>query len=69
MRKAETHETHRKVPMISGQSKGPVLMWICPYASCGNVTYTYVRGDGAPICVGGLEWSFSTVPFPGEASA
>lgn len=57
---AEQHAPHPPVEMRSGQSSGPVKMWVCHEIRCHEVTYTYGASLEAPICRGGAMWSFTT---------
>lgn len=56
---AEKRLPHLPTPMRSGNSKGPVKMWVCDLPMCGGVEYTYSSRQ-TPVCEGGARWSFST---------
>ena len=60
MSKAEARAPHFKTTMMSGNSRGPVKMWVCPNGRCGEVVYTYGASLEAPECFGGVMWSFTT---------
>ena len=57
---AETHAPHAPTEMISGNSRGPVKMWLCTRVRCHMVEYTYGEKMTPPTCYGGAQWSFST---------
>ncbi len=57
---AEKRQPHPPREMRSGNSKGPVKMWVCNELWCEGVAYTYVPPHTPPICHGGLKWSFMT---------
>jgi hypothetical protein len=57
---AEKRRPHAPSEMRSGNSKGPVKMWICHEKWCGEVQYTYGGNLAPPSCDGGARWSFST---------
>lgn len=60
LRRAETHDPHRTVEMIAAVDRPPILMWVCPVGRCRTYRYTYHASDPAPLCSGGLPWSFQT---------
>jgi hypothetical protein len=60
LRRAETRRPHKRLLMRSGQSKGPIKMWVCNQPYCESYTYTYTS-HATPYCEGGLPWSFETV--------
>ena len=57
---AEKRRPHPPTEMHSGNSMGPVKMWICFEHRCGEIQYTYGANDAPPTCFGGLQWSFTT---------
>ena len=61
LRRAETREPHTTLLMTSGNSKGPIVLWLCPHPKCGRTAYSYVPGDAPPLCSGGYAFSFTTV--------
>lgn len=58
--RAEARAPHPPTAMMSGNTRGPVAMWCCAWAGCGEVRYTYQPGAEAPTCGGGMYWSFVT---------
>ena len=59
-RRAETHDSHKTIPMIAGNDRGPIRTWCCPIRKCGNYAYSYSAPHETPLCGGGFKWSFST---------
>ena len=57
---AEKRRAHPPSKMLSGSSRGPSQMWICAEPRCGEIRYTYTEGSSAPVCFGGMKWSFVT---------
>lgn len=57
--KAETKQAHPPLLMRSGQSHGPIRMWVCNEPFCESYEYTY-GSHATPTCFGGLAWSFQT---------
>lgn len=57
---AEKRRPHPPTTMKSGNSKGPVKMWICTRKWCESVEYTYGHALTPPTCFGGAAWSFTT---------
>lgn len=66
--RAERREPHDPAEMHSGSSKGPVKMWVCPEPGCGAHDFTYGEYV-APVCSGGVPWSFSTIAPYSDAGA
>lgn len=62
--RVEARRAHEPTPMRSGQSTGPIRMWVCDRPKCGEVAWTYVAPHTPPICAGGALFSFRTsAPF------
>lgn len=60
--KAEARAPHEPTLMQSGNSRGPIKMWICTRHRCNEIRYTYDLEP--PVCLGGAKWSFTTqTPF------
>jgi hypothetical protein len=57
---AERRSAHPPSMMLSGSSKGPMKMWVCGEARCGEVTHTRADETRTPVCFGGMKWSFVT---------
>lgn len=58
---AEKRAPHVPTEMISGNSKGPIKMWLCSRPGCDSIEYQYnARSNVTPICGGGMRWSFLT---------
>lgn len=57
---AEKRRPHPPIPMKSGNSKGPIKMWVCHEVHCQQIEYSYVAPHRPPICTGGARWSFTT---------
>ena len=57
---AEKRLPHPPIPMRSGNSHGPIKMWVCNQPFCEGIEYTYKAPHTPPICFGGMKWSFST---------
>jgi len=61
--RVEAKEPHRPEEMRSGNSVGPIRMWICAVPKCNQYSYTY-SSHQTPVCEGGMKWSFlTTLPF------
>lgn len=58
--RAEARRPHEPTPMLSGNSRGPIQTWVCGWAHCNEVRYTYREGSAAPVCEGGFYFSFVT---------
>ena len=56
----ERREAHEPTLMRSGNSKGPVKMYVCDRPRCGEYAYTYTASAGTPVCHGGALFSFVT---------
>ena len=56
----ERREAHEPTLMRSGNSKGPVKMYVCDRPRCGGYAYTYTASAGTPVCHGGALFSFVT---------
>ena len=57
-KKIEKLVPHRPEAMRSGESTGPLKMWICNVPGCGRIERTITLDP--PVCEGGYPWSFST---------
>lgn len=57
--RAEARAPHPPTRMLSGNSRGPVKMWICSMPKCNATEYTYSSHE-TPTCFGGMKWSFTT---------
>lgn len=55
----ENRAEHEPTKMLSLNSKGPLWTWACTRWRCGEQASTLSGGE-APLCYGGLKWSFST---------
>jgi hypothetical protein len=67
LRRAETHEPHAPISMMTIVDRGPILMYGCVLTKCKNTSFVYVKGDPIPTCRGGYAFSFSTTTkFDGE---
>ena len=62
LRRAETHDPHPPISMITLVDRGPIIMHGCVLDKCGNTRTHYGAWDNgpAPVCRGGFAWSFST---------
>ena len=61
--RAEARRYHEPVEMRSGNSRGPVKMFVCDMPNCGGIAYVYGEKPGLPVCLGGAMWSFKTSFF------
>ncbi len=62
--RVEAKEPHYPTEMRSGNSQGPIKMWVCGIPGCNSYEYTYSSPHGPPECLGGMKWSFLTsLPF------
>lgn len=66
--RAEARRPHEPTLMMSAVSRGPVQTWVCGWAHCGEVRYTYREGSKAPMCSGGAYFSFVTAGAPFDPS-
>jgi hypothetical protein len=57
---AEKRQPHAPRQMRSGNSKGPIHMWVCNELWCEAVEYTYTEPHTPPVCFGGMRWSYRT---------
>lgn len=55
----ENRSPHEPTKMLSLNSKGPLWTWACTRLKCGEEAST-LSGAEAPVCLGGLPWSFRT---------
>ena len=61
--RAETRRPHEPTEMRSGNSHGPVKMYVCDRPNCGGIEYVYGEKREIPVCFGGAQWSFKTSFF------
>ena len=60
----EARQAHEPTVMRSGNSQGPIAMFVCDMPHCGEVKYSYVKPHATPVCSGGALFSFrTTAPF------
>ena len=60
LRQAEARKPHEPKEMTLVQPHGPILMWACYEPFCGETAFSYSSKTSAPVCSGGLKWSFMT---------
>jgi hypothetical protein len=58
--RAEARAPHPPTEMLSGNDRGPIQMWVCGMPHCNEIRYSYNSSAPAPLCTGGLYFSFIT---------